>query len=412
MGIDMEIDLIAGLKAPKIALTKLQQLESPALPKGAPPDFAALLNGTPPDEPASPESVLPPEGPAKIVAALPQVLLPKLTPEPEIAVSVEPEVKAAPENALDAKTIAVPELPLAHLQIKAELAVKSQIRPSAEASTISRIAAPANSEITAKEVGISPELRASSEVSAAPNPRQKHENAADLPALVAPKTQQSPTAQTAVFSTLQTEKSAEPMRVAKQNHTRTEIPTLPAKTAPISGLQIVASPSLAAGVTNIETVVEPSEEIQFGIKIERQALEVAGASRAAPQAAPVASQITAQLPQMLTKAEKQTVELRLDPPELGRVTIHLTTNDQQVTATVIAERVDTVDLMRRHAELLTATLARAGFSQANLSFEQGQNQNGRDESEPFQGIARLSESENATPEPTLNGLDGRLDIRL
>ena len=115
------------------------------------------------------------------------------------------------------------------------------------------------------------------------------------------------------------------------------MPVLSAKTPPKSNAQAPALPAPALGFSNIETVVAAPDELQFGIKIERQATEITHPFRVRSTAAPVASQITAQLPQMLTKAEKQTVELRLDPPELGRVTIHLTTNDQQVTATVIAE---------------------------------------------------------------------------
>jgi len=192
-----------------------------------------------------------------------------------------------------------------------------------------------------------------------------------------------------------------------------EAPVLPAKTTAKPSVQ--ASPPLAPsiGFTNIEAVVEDSAEMQFSIKIEHQAIESTHTPRPAQRTTPVASQITTQLPQLLTKAEKQVVELRLDPPELGRVTIHLSTHDTQVTAHVVAERVDTIDLMRRHAELLSDTLANAGFSQADLSFQQGHEQSAEDEHEKFQLITSISESEGAlTSTPTLSGQDGRLDIRL
>jgi len=151
----------------------------------------------------------------------------------------------------------------------------------------------------------------------------------------------------------------------------------------------------------------------FSLKIESQPVEAVKAPHVATPPAPVATQISEQLPHLLKKTEKQSVELRLDPPELGRVTIHLTTHDQQISAHVVADRVDTVDLMRRHAELLTATLARAGFAQADLSFQQGKSHNQQGGFLPFQGVTdTFGEHDQPLPAPTLTGLDGRLDIRL
>lgn len=63
-------------------------------------------------------------------------------------------------------------------------------------------------------------------------------------------------------------------------------------------------------------------------------------------------------------------ELRLDPPELGRVRLTLGPGDQALAATVIVERADALDLMRRNADLLQQSLADAGHAQARLSFAQ------------------------------------------
>jgi len=173
-------------------------------------------------------------------------------------------------------------------------------------------------------------------------------------------------------------------------------------------------PPLALGtLTKIEAAASMPSELQFSLKVEMQPIAQGHPVRTAHTPAPVANQIAEQLPHLITKAEKQTVELRLDPPELGRVTIHLTTHDQQVTAHITADRTDTVDLMRRHAELLTATLARAGFSQADLSFQQGKNQSNQGGFTAFQSTSGGFESdEPAPPAPAETGLNGRLDIRL
>ncbi|QDL94768.1 hypothetical protein FDP22_23130 (plasmid) [Paroceanicella profunda] len=114
------------------------------------------------------------------------------------------------------------------------------------------------------------------------------------------------------------------------------------------------------------------------------------------------------------------VELRLDPPELGRVTVSLSTDDGSATAVVTVDRPETLDLLRRHADLLQRELANAGFQGAQLSFgSSGQ----RSEHAPAGGQpARFSAFSDpaASPLPGEAGpapsgpprRDGPLDIRL
>ena len=64
----------------------------------------------------------------------------------------------------------------------------------------------------------------------------------------------------------------------------------------------------------------------------------------------------------------QTVEIHLDPPELGRVDITLDVTETGVRATLSAERTVTEDIIRRHAELLAQHLRDAGFENIDLSF--------------------------------------------
>jgi hypothetical protein len=71
-------------------------------------------------------------------------------------------------------------------------------------------------------------------------------------------------------------------------------------------------------------------------------------------------------------ADSGKVELRLDPPELGRVEIHLAPGNRgSLHATVIAERAETHDLLRRHGEMLARELGAAGYSDVTLSFSGG-----------------------------------------
>ena len=65
------------------------------------------------------------------------------------------------------------------------------------------------------------------------------------------------------------------------------------------------------------------------------------------------------------------VELALSPEELGRLTISIRHDGDFVRVTVIADRPETLDLMRRHGGDLLADLRQAGFSGASLNFGQG-----------------------------------------
>jgi hypothetical protein len=118
-------------------------------------------------------------------------------------------------------------------------------------------------------------------------------------------------------------------------------------------------------------------------------------------------------------ADRNRIELRLDPPELGRVSIDLRLDDGAVTASVSAERPETLDLLRRHADALQRELSSAGFERATLAF--GDRGDGREgdarglagEREAGDGAA-LAEAEPAPAiaPPRASGPLDRLDIRL
>lgn len=65
------------------------------------------------------------------------------------------------------------------------------------------------------------------------------------------------------------------------------------------------------------------------------------------------------------------VELALAPEELGRLTISLQQEGDFVRVSMMAERPETLDLLRRHAGDLLADLRQSGFSGASFSFGQG-----------------------------------------
>jgi flagellar hook-length control protein FliK len=93
---------------------------------------------------------------------------------------------------------------------------------------------------------------------------------------------------------------------------------------------------------------------------------------AQPQAPAIAPQAVAgQVAVAISRASDESVELRLDPPELGRVQIHLSRHDGALQAMVLADRPETQDLLRRHAEVLARELGDAGYDSVSLDFAGG-----------------------------------------
>jgi hypothetical protein len=95
------------------------------------------------------------------------------------------------------------------------------------------------------------------------------------------------------------------------------------------------------------------------------------AATEAPQAGPavpvagLAVEIAAQM-----RAGKNRFEIRLDPPELGRIDVRLDVDkDGNVTSRLMVERSDTLDLLRRDAHQLERALNQAGLKTADNALE-------------------------------------------
>ena len=110
------------------------------------------------------------------------------------------------------------------------------------------------------------------------------------------------------------------------------------------------------------------------------------------------------------------IEIRLDPPELGRVTIGFEKDGaDMVRAVITAESPDTLDLIRRHADVFQRALEDQGFSGLDLHFsDRGPRENPADGSNGQTQHFRLTEEEaqaaaaGPAPEVALGRLDRRL----
>ena len=157
----------------------------------------------------------------------------------------------------------------------------------------------------------------------------------------------------------------------------------------------------------------------------------AASSTAAPVAAPslaqgpTAASLAPQLAVALSSAPNGTVEITLSPEELGRVRLSLSTTDAALNLTILAERPETAELMRRHADGLLREFRAMGYEAVTLAFGDtgGQSTGGQSDQQEPRPVAsdRTSapgsatappEFDPATPPPKRVIAAAGLDIRL
>ena len=142
--------------------------------------------------------------------------------------------------------------------------------------------------------------------------------------------------------------------------------------------------------------------------------------QAAPQAVPLAGvpiEIAAK-----ALAGKNRFDIRLDPPELGRIEVRLDVDrDGRITSHVIADRRDTLDLLQRDASGLQRAFQDAGLktSDNGLQFSLRDQSAGQEQNSPTTDSARLVVEDDTLPAietaqtyARLAGSGAGLDIRV
>jgi len=137
----------------------------------------------------------------------------------------------------------------------------------------------------------------------------------------------------------------------------------------------VPAPDLAAGTPPLAdlpeimlSAVHPGDaEIQFGGP--HSLVQTTPAQPPQGGGAPfVHAPLAATLSDLLLRRADGPVELTLSPEELGRVRLSLSADGDGLLVTVQVERGDTLDLLRRNADLLLEEIRAQGFSGATFSF--------------------------------------------
>ena len=80
-----------------------------------------------------------------------------------------------------------------------------------------------------------------------------------------------------------------------------------------------------------------------------------------------------QIARAVSEAGGADVEVRLDPVELGKVRISMGARDGQMVALIVAERPETLELLKRNSDDLLSSFSDQGFENATLDFQQQEN---------------------------------------
>jgi flagellar hook-length control protein FliK len=204
--------------------------------------------------------------------------------------------------------------------------------------------------------------------------------------------------------------------------------------------QGIAPPNLAS--TNYEQVINSprgtlknsefflmSDQISVAVEVEEISLAAtadstlqAGLNRLSDGTIPrpeIARQVATQMAEALVRVQNNKVEIALNPEELGRVRMLLSTTESGISVSITTERPETLDLLRRHIDQLAQEFRELGYRGIDFKFSGGDTQsefghNGGESQPGKQGgpIAHL-ELPNREAMPTtratlLRGLDLRL----
>lgn len=176
-------------------------------------------------------------------------------------------------------------------------------------------------------------------------------------------------------------------------------------------------PSFARASDSVNTFGAPFESASAS-RLESAESQARAETRAPAGPATIqnAREVIGQISVAVGKAEGEIVELRLDPPELGRVQIRLSVTETGLQASLFSERPETHDMLRRNAEMLARQLSEAGYENVTLDFTAGQEFQSEQRAQSTAALSSLASS--ACISPAANAVaptrvaTGALDIRL
>lgn len=181
-------------------------------------------------------------------------------------------------------------------------------------------------------------------------------------------------------------------------------------------------PNLTNGPVTISQTTNPMLENDDGLRAgltttrehHLQSNPLEAIHRGAPaQSTELPRSIARQLAEASQRMPDRPVEVALNPEELGRVRMSISTHDTGITLALLAERPETLDLMRRHIDQLTQEFHALGFGDVRFSFSQNnESDGGGADSTNQDSSAHADESSAQAPIQLSMGPSVGLDIRL
>ncbi|MEQ8897779.1 MAG: flagellar hook-length control protein FliK [Roseovarius sp.] len=180
----------------------------------------------------------------------------------------------------------------------------------------------------------------------------------------------------------------------------------------------VANPALRS----VTSTAEIAEEIEAPVHGDSNAAIRSSASSPGAQPSPAPQSAPPQVTQVSAAIRGSTegsFDIHLNPTELGKVRISLIPSDAGILVSVLADRPETLDLLRRHVDLLAQDFREMGYESASFSFGAGgregsgaeheQDMHRRAEADP--GDAREPVEAPNVPGGRMPGT-GRMDLRV
>ncbi|MCF2871620.1 flagellar hook-length control protein FliK [Octadecabacter sp. G9-8] len=126
-------------------------------------------------------------------------------------------------------------------------------------------------------------------------------------------------------------------------------------------------------------------------------------------------QIAQQVATATIQAKAGVTEIALNPEELGRVRMALTTTEGGVSVSITTERPETAELMRRNIEMLAREFRDLGYESVSFTFDDPSEKSGDQPQESAQHTATVDDPSPDAPSPaslTTVALRNGLDLKL
>ena len=120
----------------------------------------------------------------------------------------------------------------------------------------------------------------------------------------------------------------------------------------------------------MSAVLETGEDANLALEraTQRTVSEARTALTIHHHGATTARSVAAQISEAMTKAAERSIDVILNPAELGRVRITLSPSDAGMVVNVAAERAETLDMMRRHSDILGQEFTDLGYGGTDFTF--------------------------------------------